>query len=118
MGKTYKIAVVNGDGIGTEIVPAGVSVLDAVAVKYGFKLEKEKFPYGAGYFREHGKFMPDDALETLKKFDAIFFGAVGLPDVDDTLPAKDYTFRVRTSFQQLSTSEIVPRHKESFAAQN
>ncbi len=100
MGKTYKIAVVNGDGIGTEIVPAGVSVLDAVAVKYGFKLEKEKFPYGAGYFREHGKFMPDDALETLKKFDAIFFGAVGLPDVDDTLPAKDYTFRVRTSFQQ------------------
>ncbi|MBU2948336.1 isocitrate/isopropylmalate dehydrogenase family protein [Zobellia uliginosa] len=100
MEKTYKIAVVNGDGIGSEIVPAGVSVLDAVADKYGFKLDKQEFPFGAGYFKQHGKFMSDDALETLKKFDAIFFGAVGLPEVDDTLPARDYTFRVRTSFQQ------------------
>ncbi|CAM3429071.1 isocitrate/isopropylmalate dehydrogenase family protein [Zobellia roscoffensis] len=100
MGKTYKIAVVNGDGIGAEIVPAGVSVLDAVAEKFGFKLDKQEFPFGAGYFKEHGKFMSDDALETLKEFDAIYFGAVGLTDVDDTLPARDYTFRVRTSFQQ------------------
>ena len=100
MGKIYKIAVVHGDGIGAEIVPAGVSVLDAAAEKHGFKLEKEQFPFGAGYFRDYGKFMSDHALETLKAFDAIFFGAVGLPEIDDTLPAKDYTFKVRTSFQQ------------------
>lgn len=100
MGKTYKIAVVNGDGIGAEIVPAGVAVLDATAKKHGFKLEKESFPFGAGYYRDHGKFMSDDALETLKNFDAIYFGAVGLPDIDDTLPAKDFTFKVRTSFKQ------------------
>lgn len=100
MKKAYKIAVVNGDGVGAEIVPAGVSVLDAVAEKYGFQLDKEAFPFGAGYYKENGKFMSDDALETLKGFDAIFFGAVGLPEIDDTLPARDYTFRVRTSFQQ------------------
>ncbi|TMM52023.1 tartrate dehydrogenase [Maribacter algarum] len=100
MEKTYKIAVVNGDGVGAEIVPAGVSVLDAAADKFGFKLEKEEFPFGAGYYKEHGKFMTDNALETLREFDAIFFGAVGLPEIDDTLPARDYTFKVRTSFQQ------------------
>ena len=100
MGNTYKIAVVNGDGIGTEIVPAGVSVLDAAAKKHGFTLEKEEFPFGAGYYRDHGKFMSEDALETLKSFDAIFFGAVGLPEIDDTLPARDYTFKVRTFFHQ------------------
>lgn len=96
----YKIAVIPGDGIGNEIVPAGLEVLLAAGKKYGFSLDTESFTYGAGYYLEHGKFMPEDALEKLKAFDAIFFGSVGLPDVDDTLPAKDYTFKVRTSFQQ------------------
>lgn len=100
MSKSYKIAVVNGDGIGAEIVPAGVSVLDAVSKKHGFELEKESFPFGAGYYRDHGKFMSDNAIETLKKFDAIYFGAVGLPEIDDTLPARDYTFKVRTELNQ------------------
>ncbi len=100
MGKTYKIAVVNGDGIGVEIVPAGVAVLEAVAEKHGFDLELENFSWGAGYYLKHGEFMPKDGLDTLKKFHAIYFGAVGLPEVDDTLPAKDYTFKVRTELQQ------------------
>lgn len=100
MKKTYKIAVVNGDGIGNEIVPAGVSVLHAVAKKYDFELSTENFPWGAGYYLKHGEFMPADGLEKLKAFDAIYFGAVGLPEVDDTLPARDYTFKVRTEFQQ------------------
>lgn len=98
--KTYKIAVIPGDGIGPEIIPAGVSVLRAVADLFGFGLEMQEFPYGAGYYKQHGEFMPDSALETLKGFDAIYFGAVGLPDVDDTLPAMLYTFRVRTAFSQ------------------
>ncbi len=100
MSKTYKIAVINGDGIGAEIVPAGVAVLDAVAEKHGITIEKKMFPYGAGYYKAHGKFMADNALEELKGFDAIFFGAVGLPEIDDTLPARDYTFKVRTTFKQ------------------
>jgi len=96
----YKIAIVPGDGIGPEIVPAGVNVLNAAAERFGFQLEYEEFPYGAGYYKQTGTFMPDDALNVLKGFDAIYFGAVGLPDVDDTLPAKLFTFKIRTSFDQ------------------
>ncbi len=97
---TYKIAVVPGDGIGNEIVPEGVRVLEAIAKKHGFSFSAEYFDWGAGYYIKHGEFLPKNGLETLKKFDAIYFGSVGLPEVDDTLPAKDYTFKVRTSFNQ------------------
>ncbi len=96
----YKIAVVPGDGIGKEIVPEGLRVIEAVAKKHNFSIETEEFGWGAGYYLEHNKFLPDDGLETLKTFDAVYFGSVGLPAVDDTLPAKDYTFKVRTNFNQ------------------
>jgi len=97
---TYRIAVIPGDGIGPEIVPAGIRILDAAAEQFGFGLEYEEFPYGAGYYKETGEFMPEDALDILTEFDALYFGAVGLPDVDDTLPAKLFTFKVRTGFDQ------------------
>ncbi|MDN5213775.1 tartrate dehydrogenase [Fulvivirgaceae bacterium BMA12] len=98
--KNYKIAVVPGDGIGHEIVPAGLKVVEAVASNHNFKIDTEFYPWGAGYYKRHGEFMPEDGLATLQKFDAIYFGAVGLPEVDDTLPAKLYTFKVRKSFEQ------------------
>jgi len=97
---TYKIAVIPGDGIGLEIVPAGIKVLNAAAEGFGFQLQYEEFPYGAGYYKQTGSFMPEEALIELQVFDALYFGAVGLPDVDDTLPAKLFTFKVRTSFDQ------------------
>ncbi len=96
----YTIAVVPGDGIGHEIVPAGLNVLEAAANKFGFRFSTSRYDWGAGYYKKNGQFMPDGGLEELKKFDAIYFGSVGLPDVDDTLPAKEYTFKVRTHFQQ------------------
>ena len=96
----YRIAVVPGDGIGWEIVPLGVQVLQAVAERSGFELTTETFPYGAAYYKKTGKFLPNDGLEILRQFDAIYFGAVGLPDVDDTLPAKLFTFHIRKSFNQ------------------
>ncbi len=98
--KNYKIAVVPGDGVGHEIVPASLKVLDAVASKFGFEVNKETFGWGAGYYLENGEFMPKNGLDQLRNYDAILFGSVGLPSVDDTLPAKDYTFKVRTNFQQ------------------
>ncbi|MFK7978872.1 MAG: isocitrate/isopropylmalate dehydrogenase family protein, partial [Saprospiraceae bacterium] len=97
---TYKIAVINGDGIGHEIVPAGMKLVQKAADKHGFAIETASFPFGAGYYQKTGQFMPDDGLETLTAFDAIFFGAVGLPEVDDRLPFKDYTNKVRTAFKQ------------------
>ncbi|MGB5942409.1 MAG: isocitrate/isopropylmalate family dehydrogenase [Leeuwenhoekiella sp.] len=98
--KAYKIAIVPGDGIGNEIVPEGLRVLQTAAEKFNFKLETESFGWGAKYYLEHQEFLPKNGLDTLKKFDAIYFGSVGLPEVDDTLPAKDYTFKVRTHFDQ------------------
>lgn len=98
--KNYNIAVVPGDGIGNEIVPEGYRVLEAVAKKHNFNLTSKIFDWGAGYFLKNGQFLPDNGLETLKEYDAVYFGSVGLPAVDDTLPAKDYTFKVRTSFNQ------------------
>ena len=74
---TYKIAVIPGDGIGPEIVPAGVDVLDAAAGEFGFQLDCREFPYGVGHYKKTGAFMPENALSILKKFDAIYFGAVG-----------------------------------------
>ncbi len=100
MTRTYRIAVVPGDGIGWEIVPVGVEVLRAAGERFGFELATETFPFGAGYYKETGKFLPDDGLDTLRRFDAIYFGAVGLADVDDTLPARLFTFKIRKSFNQ------------------
>jgi len=100
MTKKYRIAVVPGDGIGWEIVPVGLQVLQVAAERLGFELSTETFPYGAAYYKKTGKFLPDDGLDILRRFDAIYFGAVGLPDVDDTLPAKLFTFHIRKSFNQ------------------
>ncbi len=100
MTHNYRIAVVPGDGIGPEIVPAGLKVLAAAATKHGFEIETQDYPYGAGHYKETGRFMPENALEILRPYDAIYFGAVGLNDVDDTLPAKLFTFKVRTGFDQ------------------
>jgi len=96
----YNIAVVAGDGIGNEIIPAGIEVLKATADRFNFKLLIETFGYGAGYYKQTDDFMPADGLEILSKFDAIYFGAVGLPGVDDTLPAKMFTFKIRKGFDQ------------------
>ncbi len=98
--RKYRIASIAGDGVGPEIIPAGIKVLDAAAERFGFALEYQEFPYGAGYYTDTGEFMPEDALDMLGEFDAIYLGAVGLPDVDDTLPAKLFTFKVRTGFDQ------------------
>jgi tartrate dehydrogenase/decarboxylase/D-malate dehydrogenase len=82
--KTYRIALVPGDGIGKEVVPAGRQVLEALAkADGGFAFEFETFPWGGDYFREHGEMMPDSGLEALKKKDAILFGSAGDPDIPD-----------------------------------
>jgi tartrate dehydrogenase/decarboxylase/D-malate dehydrogenase len=82
--KTYAIAAVPGDGIGTEVIEAGIEVLAALAGRDGgFGLKIERFPWGSDYYLEHGRMMPADALERLKPFDAIYFGSAGDPRVPD-----------------------------------
>ena len=80
----YRIAAIPGDGVGAEVVEAGLQVLDALAAREPkLKFQVERFPWGSDYFRAHGRMMPADGLETLKRFDAIYFGAVGDPEVPD-----------------------------------
>jgi len=83
--KTFRIAVIPGDGIGQEVVPEGLRVLDALATQSGGGLafEIESFPWGSGYYLETGRMMDEDGLERLAEFDAIYFGAVGWPTVPD-----------------------------------
>ena len=78
----YRIAVIPGDGIGKEVMPEGVKVMDAVARQSGIAFEWQWFDFAsAEYYQQHGKMLPDDWFETLKSFDAIYFGAVGWPEV-------------------------------------
>jgi len=79
---TYNIAAIGGDGIGPEVIEAGLQVLDVLARREGgFELKIERFPWGSDYYKQHGRMMPADGLDTLKKFDAIYFGAVGNPAI-------------------------------------
>ncbi len=83
MGR-YRIALVPGDGIGKEVVPAGRRVLEALAASgSGLGFEFESFAWGGDYYRQHGAMMPADGLEMLKTKDAILFGSAGDPDIPD-----------------------------------
>ena len=98
---THKIAVIAGDGIGPEVIDEGIKVLNKVAELDGtFNFEFTKFPWGCEYYKETGKMMADDGIETLKKFDAIFLGAVGAPGVPDHISLWDLLLVIRKSFDQ------------------
>ena len=81
--REYKIAAIGGDGIGPEVLECGLRSLNAVAEYEGFEFCVERFPWGSDYYRAYGTMMPDDGLDTLREFDAIYFGAVGDPDIPD-----------------------------------
>lgn len=82
MTGTHRIAVIPGDGIGTEVVPEALRVLDRTGELFGFTVEREEFGFAsADFYSEHGEMLPSDWRETLQPFDAILFGAVGWPDV-------------------------------------
>ena len=81
--KTYRIASIPGDGIGNEVIPAGVEVLQALSVKEGFSIHATPFDWGSERLKKTGAYIPEGGLRELKQFDAIFFGAVGAPDVPD-----------------------------------
>jgi tartrate dehydrogenase/decarboxylase/D-malate dehydrogenase len=80
--RTYRIAVIPGDGIGKEVVPEGVRVLEAAASKFKFELQLDDFDFAScDYYQKHGQMMPDDWKDQVGRHDAIFFGAVGMPKI-------------------------------------
>jgi len=99
--KQFNIAVIPGDGIGREVVPAGQKILDTVAQAHGgFKLKYKVFPWSCQYYLKHGRMMPEDGLKQLADFDAIFLGAVGFPGVPDHISLWGLLIPIRRGFQQ------------------
>lgn len=82
--KTYRIAAIPGDGIGKEVIAAGIEVLQALCRRDGgFSLAFDHFDWGSDYYKAHGVMMPENGRDEIRGHDAIFFGAVGAPDVPD-----------------------------------
>src|SRR6266478_8666488 len=98
--KRYRIAVIPGDGIGKEVVPEGLRVLDAVASRDGIHFAYDHFPWSCDYYKHTGKMMPDDALDQIRHHDAILLGAVGFPTVPDHVSLWGLLIPIRRSFQQ------------------
>ncbi|MED0667858.1 tartrate dehydrogenase [Bacillus badius] len=99
--KTFKIAVIAGDGIGPEVIDEGIKVLNKTAeLDSGFRFDFTYFPWGCEFYAENGKMMDDDGIEQLKEFDAIYLGAVGFPGVPDHVSLWELLLKIRKSFDQ------------------
>lgn len=98
--KSFQIAVIAGDGIGREVVPAALRVLEAASRRFGFRLEWHAFDWSCETYLQTGKMMPADGLNQLRPFDAIFLGAVGRPDVPDHVSLWGLLIPIRRGFRQ------------------
>jgi tartrate dehydrogenase/decarboxylase/D-malate dehydrogenase len=97
----YRIATIPGDGIGKEVVPEGIRVVEAAASKFGIEFEWDHFDWSTDYYLKHGRMMPEDGLEQIKKHDSIFLGAVGMPAViPDHISLWGLLIPIRRQFQQ------------------
>src|SRR5215212_8530599 len=99
--RTHNIAVIGADGIGPEVVEAGCRVLDVLASEDGgFRFTYERFDWGSDYYRRHGRMMPEDGLAKLEPFDAIYFGAVGDPNLPDDITLWGLRLAICQTFDQ------------------
>ena len=98
--KTYKIAVIPGDGTGTEVVREGNKVLTAAGEKFGFKMDRKEFDLGGERYLRTGEVLPDSVLEELRRFQAIYLGAVGHPGVKPGILEKGLLLKLRFSLKQ------------------
>ena len=98
--KKYRIAVIAGDGIGNEVMPQGLRVLQAAARRFGFELQTDTFDWSCDYYLKHGMMMPVDGLAQIRNHDAIYLGAVGFPTVPDHVSLGGLLLPIRRQFQQ------------------
>ncbi len=110
--REYSIAAIPADGIGPEVIAAGTTVLESLQKRMGdVKFNVETFDWGSDYYRKHGVMMPADGLAKLKKFDAIYFGAVGAPDVPDHITLWGLRLPICQGFDQYANvrpTKILP----------
>lgn len=98
--RSHKVAVIPGDGIGREVIPAGLAVLAAASARFGFVLDRTEFPWGCDHYLAHGKMVDEDGIQQLEGFEAIYFGAVGSPSVPDHLSIWQLILPIRQRFDQ------------------
>ncbi|HSD59645.1 MAG TPA: tartrate dehydrogenase [Burkholderiales bacterium] len=96
----YRIALIPGDGIGREVVPEGLRVLEAAASRFGIAFQWDEFPWSCDYHTRHGRMMPEHGLESIRRHDAIFLGAVGWPTVPDHVSLWGLLIPIRREFRQ------------------
>ena len=96
----YRIAVIPGDGIGKEVTPAAMRVLDHIARAAGLIIERIEYPWGCDHYRKTGRMMPEDGLEQLRQADAIYLGAIGHPSVPDHVSVWELILPIRQRFEQ------------------
>ena len=97
---TYKIALIPGDGIGKEVVPEGVRVLEAAAAKFGFSFHWDDFDWSCETYHKTGAMMPEDGLDQIRGHDAVYLGAVGYPGVPDHISLWGLLIPIRREFHQ------------------
>lgn len=100
MNKELNIALIPGDGIGTEVMPEGVRVLEAAGKKHGINFQWQSFDWSCERYLETGSMMPEDGIEQLRAFDAIYLGAVGFPTVPDHVSLWGLLIPIRREFDQ------------------
>lgn len=100
MSKTYNIAVIPGDGTGPEVIAEGIKVLDAVSGRFGFKLAFSFLDYGGDRYLRTGEVLPENAVSDLRKYDAIYLGAIGHPDVKPGILEKGILLKLRFELDQ------------------
>ncbi len=100
MSKNYRIAVIPGDGIGTEVVPEGIRVLEAAASRFGLGFSFDEFDWSCQVYARTGRMMPEDGLAQIRQHDAIFLGAVGFPGVPDHVSLWGLLIPIRREFRQ------------------
>jgi len=112
--KNYKIAIIPGDGTGPEVVNEGLKVLEAVAEKCAFKYETASFDFGGDRYLKTKEVLPESAVEDLKKFDSIFLGAIGHPDVKPGILEKGILLKLRFDLDQYINLRPVMLYDERF----
>ena len=110
--RQIKLAAIPGDGIGTEVVEAGIEVLQAIAQRDGgFVLNVDEFGWGGAYYKAHGRMMPQDGLAQIRDHDAILFGSAGHPDIPDHITLWGLRLAICQPFDQYANvrpSRLLP----------
>jgi len=100
--KKHSLALIAGDGIGTEVVPAAQTILDAVAPRFAFNFEAHAYDWGSEYYLRNGRMMPENAIDQLRRHDAILLGAIGHPQIPDYVTLHGLLLPIRRAFDQFA----------------